>query len=199
MPLWEFSAEERRFLVRWLLANVFGWGAALALGAGVLFGALLMRALLPAWVLLPSVPLAGALIGGGVGYAQWRVLFPQGAPRRWIWASLAGGALGAVPSGILGSALRFDPLVAQLLAGALLAAGVAFGQAFFTTLPHTRWQAASRWALVNAAAGMGCAWLSPSGAGLWLPLTCLLGTLFFGALTGWVITRVNRQHSSPLA
>jgi hypothetical protein len=183
-PVWTLSRDEAAFIVRWLVANVIGWGLGLALGGGLILLAGLAAGVIPLGVRLGAFPVAGALTGVTVGYVQWAALFEPDAPRRWMWASALGGALAAIPAGGLWGLLTFDPLAARLAVGVVLAAGVALGQATLGIETDSVWRTAYRWALMNGLAGMFCAGVAPIGTGAWLALSCFNGTLLFGAVTG---------------
>ena len=188
------SPDERGFLARWTLANVIGWVIGLGLAVLLLGGGLLLRVWLPGWALVPMLPLAGALTGGMVGFTQRAALGGDEDDRYWIVASTVGGALGALPGGLLAALLAgTDTLLAQFAAGLGIAGGIGFGQAW-QAVPNDsgRWQAVHRWALVNGVAGMLCAWIAPAGERFWLPLTCLLGTGIFGLITGSALVLVRR-------
>lgn len=189
------TATERGFLLRWTLASVMGWGGGIVLGAALLGAGVLLRVWLPGWVLVPLLPLAGALAGGAVGAAQRVVLgTPPAADRAWVVVSALGGAAGALPGGLVAAQVGgADPLLAQVVAGLAVAGGVGFAQAW-RAVPAGggRWRAAYRWALVNGLAGLACAVVAPAGVRFWLPLTCVAGTAGLGLVTGAALVWVRR-------
>jgi hypothetical protein len=185
------SETEQSFLVKWLVANVVGWAVGLGLAAALWFLAMLLRVFVPVWLLAPLFPVAGGVVGLAIGYTQWAALFDPTEDRLWMRASAWGGALGAVPAAGFWWLFSFDPLVAQLAVGASIAAGIGLAQVMFGVSPN--WRAAYRWAVVNAIAGIFCAGVSPSGDGLWLGLTCGLGTGLFGIITGAALLKTMRE------
>ena len=189
MPL-RLSDDEWYFLIRWILANTIGWSLGLILAIGLLAVGFVLNVVLPDWLIVALIPIAGGIVGASVGLAQRWALENN---RQWVWSSAAGGAIATIPAMGLGLLLRFDPLIARLVIGAVLAAGISAAQLVTQGISDNRWTAIRRWAVMNAIAGFLCAGLSPAGAHLWLPLTCLLGTGLFGAVTGAALIRVGRE------
>lgn len=176
-----------------MVVNALAWSAALWLGGLLMLLGVGLRVLLPAWAIVPLLPMTGAAVGWVVGAAQQRGLVELHAYADWPRASAFGGAAGAVVAGLFAVLLPFDWLLSQLMAGAWLAAGVGFGQVFWGGLTDgdAPRGLAVRWALVNALGGAVCAGVSPAGQQLWLVLSCGVGVSVFGLITGWAAVRTR--------
>jgi hypothetical protein len=90
---------------------------------------------------LPAL-VGGALTGAGIGAAQWALLRHRGISAAWVWATVAGLAVG-VAAGAAAVAYRTD-ITSLAVAGAV--AGVAVGAAQATQLPARR----VAWTLLTA-------------------------------------------------
>ncbi len=189
----------RNFLLRWVLANVLGWGAGLFAGAVVLGVGLLLALLAGGVLLLLALPLAGGLVGALAAYGQQRILndAEEDVDGRYIAVSSAGGALGIFPALLFSSAGGGMWLVGFGLAGAALGAAVGGAQwrAWFTgsalPAPPVGWRG---WLLAHTAGGALCAVITMSGGqvfsgGLLLPACCGVGLLLFALLTGAALLR----------
>lgn len=189
-----WTADEQHFFIRWTLVTGLAWGVALLLGGVMLFVGVVLSAIVPRLLLWLLWPLMGLAIGGTVGKVQQIGLDELHPYEHWTPASAYGGALGGLGAGVLAVILPFEWLLAQVLVGAGLAAGVGFGQVFWGgVVDDAPMRAAYRWAMVNGVAGAACAWITPVGQNVWLLVSWLFGVAIFGAITGGVILRVRRN------
>ena len=187
----QFLYELRqRFLLRWVLANVVGWTVGLYAGvlnpicfagAGIVAGLVLGAS---QWWALRNTPF-------GINPAVNEAFIPnipthisQNA-RQWIISTFAGAAVGLIPALILAAVFFFfSNSFAALLAGAVLGLAVGLGQ--WMILKHMS-QRFALWLAVNTLGGAVCGWLTLTPIIRGLPLGMLLGSAFFGYLTGRVM------------
>jgi hypothetical protein len=170
----------RRFMARWMLANVVGWSLGLYLGSALL-----------QWLGgVVGLGIGGAAAGTFVGAAQhWALRGKIEVDRRWIGYSAAAGAGAALPVLALGFTLLIPTVGLSLLGGI---AGGLIGAAQGVVL-RERLGSAGLWLLANAAGGVFCAVCSLSGIPFWLPIFCTAGPYLFAAITGWALLRLLRE------
>lgn len=168
----------RRFLLRWLLANVVGWSCGLMLGSALLgwFGGVI------------GLLLAALALGVCAGSAQMLALTEAGFGSRWVVFS-ALGSLGAVlPVFLAAFALVAGNALGFAVMGAVF--GLCFGaaQAWILRL-HLEQDAVVMWMLVNALGGGLCGMSALGGVPFALPVCLTPGPLTFGLLTGIALVR----------
>lgn len=176
------DALHRRFMLRWVLANMLGWTLALA---GVLIGSRLGQWIGSAFACAPLIALllAGALAGAAVGACQAWALRGTGEIRQFALWSALGGALGVLPVFLLSAALLLNVGVG----GALIGAAYAGILAALQTRRFTG-DFAPVWIIACVLSGSLCGALSTA-----LPL---IGPLVFGLITGWALLRFAQPDSA---
>ena len=185
-------------MLRWVLANVAGWGVGLYLSV---------------WSLSPlTLCLGGAIAGVCLGWAQWwalKIPHPltpspydeegeqeiQAAPitvgRDWIALTAGGALVGALPAAGAGVVVTLGWGLGIALVGAIFGAGVGFAQ---WTILQRGISRAGWWIAANAAGGGLCALLTLAPILRGLPLGLLLGTALYGYITGRVLVWMERQQ-----
>jgi hypothetical protein len=187
--------------LEWTLATIAGY----TLG---------MLALLP-WVVgqayAPQPALwmggvAGAVLGGALGLAQWLVLRRHGqeVDARWLLASVIGGALGLAFGLAVGNAVSLAPPIDQVrgVPAPVLPLGVALqtavtGALVGLGLGGAQWLALRRslqlgpwWVLAN-----GLGWMMGLGLGAMLaPLVGVIGALLIAGISGGVLSGIGLQR-----
>jgi hypothetical protein len=189
------------FMLRWVLANVAGWGVGLYLSA---------------WSLSPlTLCLGGAVAGVCLGWAQWWALkIPQNphplAPsplrregesdieqppvtvgRDWIGLTTAGALVGALPAAGAGIVVSLGWGLGIGLIGAIFGAGVGVAQWYILQRGMSR---AGWWIAANAAGGGLCALLTLAPILRGLPIGLLLGTALYGYITGRVLLWLDAHN-----
>lgn len=165
---------EHHFLLRWTLANLVGWTIGLYVGA---------------WTLRsPLICLNGGLAAACIGLAQWLVLREKySIPRKWIWFSIIGGALGILPAFLLIITVIFGGLESfATLTGMSFGIGLGGMQwSLLRSYPHAEW-----WIPACGLGGALGGWLSVTTIINGLPLGLLLGAALFGLITGYALERI---------
>jgi hypothetical protein len=179
-------------MLRWVLANVVGWGVGLYLTV---------------WSISPlTLCLGGAVAGLCLGWAQWWAFrtpspydgegeqFIEAAPisvgRDWIGLTAAGALVGALPAAGAGVVVSLGWGLGVALVGAIFGAGVGFAQWYILGRRMSR---AEWWIAANAAGGGLCALLTLAPLLRGLPIGLLLGTALYGYITGRVLLWMERQ------
>jgi hypothetical protein len=178
------------FMLRWVLANVAGWGVGLYLSV---------------WSLSPlTLCLGGAIAGICLGWAQWWALrtpppdplpvyregekeieiSPITVGRDWIGLTAAGAFVGALPAAGAGIVVSLGWGLGVALIGAIFGAGVGVAQWYILQRGMSR---AGWWIAANASGGGLCALLTLAPILRGLPIGLLLGTALYGYITGRVL------------
>ncbi|MEO8610973.1 MAG: hypothetical protein ABI690_23955 [Chloroflexota bacterium] len=185
------------FMLRWVLANVVGWGVGLYLTA---------------WSLSPlTLCMGGAVAGLCLGWAQWWALkvphppapspydgegeqkieiSPVTVGRDWIGLTAAGALVGALPAAGAGIVVSLGWGLGIALVGAIFGAGVGFAQWYILQRAMSR---AGWWIAANAVGGGLCALLTLAPILRGLPIGLLLGTALYGYVTGRVLVWLEKQ------
>lgn len=170
---------QRRFVLRWTLANMLGWSLGLyaaSLGLELIGG-------------FAGVLLAGTVAGLVAASAQ--TLAGRRIPDwRWMILGAAGGVFAALPVFVATFALIAGRGVGFAVMGAVF--GLCFGLAQTFAL-RARRDAVVVWVLANALGGGACGIFSLAWTPLALPVFCSLGPASFGAITGFALVALHRS------
>lgn len=193
--------KSRWFWLEWTLATLAGYTL------GIL--ALLPWVVGQAYATPPALwigGVAGAVLGGALGLAQWLVLRRHGQEVNagWLLASVIGGALGLAFGLAVGDAVNLTPPINQVRGAPapVLPLGVALqtavtGALVGLGLGGAQWLALRRslqlglwWVLVN-----GLGWMVGLGLGAMLaPLSGVIGALLIAGISGGALSGIGLQR-----
>lgn len=171
-----------RLILRWILANMFGWSVGLFAGMTIAqISSSVLGDFIGGFI---GLLLAGAIVGGCVGFAQFKAIAIH---TQWVRYSTIGGALSIFPASLMYITLIFGKL-GFFMVGAVFGAGFGWLQSF-TLKDNT--QAATIWVIANLFAGGLCSMLSLTGMPFTLPIFCSFGPIIFGAITGYALLKLK--------
>jgi hypothetical protein len=155
--------------IAWALASAFGLAIGLAVYLSLAVAAANELAI-AGLIILSCV--GGAILGSVLGIAQWIPLRRYlERPRSWIWASIAGGAIGGPAGRLSGDVVSgaTDFVAALVLGGAVLGACIG----------------GSQWLILRHEAGSAGWWVVACAVGLALGLAAgrVAGAVFYDAVT----------------
>lgn len=169
----------KHWLLRWTVANIFGWSIALFIAAIFiwLFGAI-------------GALLSGAIIGCLIGIVQAWILFTSQEMRHrrnWILFSTGGGFLGIFPATVIAIVSLLNTWLGAFLVGVAFCSLLGGLQAIY--LVRLIDERAYMWIPLCAIAGGFASLLTVPLLTLGLPIFFSLGSIIYALLTGFVLLR----------